>query len=156
MSNRRTHRTVGAAVGAASALVMLEKNATPLESVAEIFGGGLGGILGSALPDIVEPATSPNHRDIFHSAAAAAGLVRQARRRVSTYQRALCTKADAYAVKRKQPDASFLDQLIAFIAEIGLRVAAGFVSALAPGYLSHLALDASTPKSIPLLAARVF
>jgi len=36
----------------------------------EAFGGALGGWMGGALPDVIEPANSPNHRQTAHSWAA--------------------------------------------------------------------------------------
>jgi membrane-bound metal-dependent hydrolase YbcI (DUF457 family) len=33
------------------------------------------------------------------------------------------------------------------------RFAAGFANGLAAGYVSHLALDAATPRSLPLLVS---
>ncbi len=44
-----------------------------------------------------------------------------------------------------------ITQLLLSLFEIFWRLAAGFANGLAAGYLSHLALDAMTPRSIPLL-----
>lgn len=70
------------------------------------------------LPDILEPANSPNHRKFFHSIAAA-GLV-------------------AYATSgRHTNNYSKLARKIFVV--LGL------------GYLSHLALDCTTPRAIDLI-----
>jgi len=46
-----------------------------------------------------------------------------------------------------------LSKLLLAIEEFLWRFAAGLLIGLAVGYLSHLALDAVTPRSIPLLTA---
>lgn len=74
------------------------------------------------LPDVLEPALHPNHRQFFHSVAFAAML-----------------GAAAYKVYRWQP-------------EEPVQKAARFVLLVsASAYLIHLLLDAGTPKSLPLL-----
>jgi hypothetical protein len=44
-----------------------------------------------------------------------------------------------------------LTQFFLFLAEIALRLLAGFVNGIAAGYVSHLVLDAASPRSIPVL-----
>ena len=39
----------------------------PIDATLELFGGVVGGIAGGRLPDLIEPATSPNHRDPAHA-----------------------------------------------------------------------------------------
>jgi len=46
-----------------------------------------------------------------------------------------------------------ISRLLLSLFELLWRLAAGFANGLAAGYLSHLALDAVTPRSIPLLKA---
>jgi len=46
-----------------------------------------------------------------------------------------------------------LSKLLWTLAECFWRFLAGFTNGLAAGYISHLILDAATPRSIPLLAA---
>lgn len=47
-----------------------------------------------------------------------------------------------------------LSQLFLNMFELFWRFLTGFTSGLAAGYVSHLALDAVTPRSIPLLSNR--
>jgi membrane-bound metal-dependent hydrolase YbcI (DUF457 family) len=42
----------------------------------EVLGWAAGGALLGLLPDMLEPASSPNHRRFFHSIALAAGITR--------------------------------------------------------------------------------
>jgi inner membrane protein len=74
------------------------------------------------LPDILEPPTSPNHRKVFHSVACAIAV-------------GLCMKK-AWGWK---PDDD-LQRLARFV-----------VLVAGAGYLAHLALDASTQRSLPLI-----
>jgi membrane-bound metal-dependent hydrolase YbcI (DUF457 family) len=78
---------------------------------------GIGGAIG-LFPDLIEPATSPNHRAFFHSLAFS-GVV--------TYA----------AFGKHSENWSTEDKIAARIALLS--------------YLSHLALDAGTPKSLPLI-----
>lgn len=82
----------------------------------------LSAIIGSRLPDLIEPATSPNHRQFFHSwlvfGATAAAI------------KALCDW------KPLTPKEQHIRRLL--------------ISLLA-GYSSHLFLDALTTKSLPFV-----
>jgi len=46
-----------------------------------------------------------------------------------------------------------ISDLFAKLAELFWRFLAGLANGLAAGYVSHLALDAFTPRSLPLLAS---
>jgi len=155
MSNRRQHAIAGAAAGAGAALFQVRPSAPPFETLLEALGGAGGGFVGSALPDLIEPATSPNHRDVAHSVAASTALTVKTARPFSFYREGLRARADDYAAKRRQSEVPRLEQLWYFLCECFYRLVAGAVSGLVPGYLSHLVLDAGTPKGIPLLAARL-
>lgn len=74
------------------------------------------------LPDLIEPAVHPHHRQFFHSVVVAAGLVAGMRK---LYQWA--------------PDDDFEKLVRAFLLVGGAA------------YLSHLALDALTSRSLPLV-----
>ncbi|HET6630750.1 MAG TPA: metal-dependent hydrolase [Woeseiaceae bacterium] len=83
--------------------------------------GGLGALCGS-LPDLIEPAVHPNHRQFFHSIAFAVML--------------------GYGLRelyRWQPDEDWQRLLRG----VGL-IAGG-------AYLVHLAMDATTAKSLPFV-----
>lgn len=84
-------------------------------------GAGLAAVA-TRLPDVLEPALHPNHRQFFHSVAFAA-LIAAGWRKLYEWQ--------------PQDDGERL-------LRTGLMVCAG-------AYLCHLALDAMTAKSLPLL-----
>lgn len=86
-----------------------------------LAGAGLAAMV-TRLPDILEPAVHPNHRQFFHSVAFAA-LVAAGWHKLYEWQ--------------PQDDAERL-------LRVGLMVCAG-------AYLCHLALDALTAKSLPLV-----
>lgn len=86
-----------------------------------LAGGGLAALL-TKLPDILEPAVHPNHRQFFHSVAFAA--------LVAGGWKAL------YDWQPQSDDGRFWRK----VAMIG-----------AGAYLCHLALDALTPRSLPLI-----
>jgi membrane-bound metal-dependent hydrolase YbcI (DUF457 family) len=86
-----------------------------------LMAGGLGAMCGS-LPDLIEPATSPHHRQFFHSLAFGLMAFEGLRR-----------------VYRWHPE----DDLNRAIR--GLTLIAG------GAYLIHLAMDSTTPMSLPLV-----
>jgi len=88
--------------------------------IEHVLLSGLCGIIGAALPDILEPATNPHHRSLFHSFATGT---------VNGFGFNATNKSTTLAEPMK----------------VALR-------ALIISYLSHLILDATTPRSIPFLA----
>ncbi len=58
-------------------------------------------------------------------------------------------QGDKFVPVAVDPFSKFLLDLFALL----WRLAAGFANGLAAGYISHLALDAVTPRSIPLLTS---
>ena len=118
MPNANTHMLVGAGVGISTAL--LDKNKHPVSHhivIAPVVGAFMG-----RLPDIIEPANHPNHRQFFHSV----GII-------SIFSYGLI-KAYQWS-----PDDTF-DKFIRGLLLIG-----------GAAYLCHLFCDASTPKSLPLI-----
>lgn len=88
-----------------------------------LVAGPVVGNFFSKLPDIIEPAfKNPNHRQFFHSIAVLAAV--------------------GYGVKKAyewQPEDKFE------------KVIRSILLCAGAGYLSHLALDAITPRSLPLV-----
>ena len=71
MANRKQHIILGATAGVGGyAIYTYIKEEKP--SLPELIGAGLSGAAGSLLPDLIEPATNPNHRSFFHSVSFAA------------------------------------------------------------------------------------
>jgi membrane-bound metal-dependent hydrolase YbcI (DUF457 family) len=91
------------------------------ESTAKPLIGGVFGAFSARLPDVLEPATSPNHRQTFHSLLCA-GLVGYG----------------LYKVAKWKPETKG-DELLRLLLLIG-----------GAAYLSHLVLDGLTPQSLPL------
>ena len=120
MSCAREHQ-MGAAAGLAFATAIEEYARTNRVSGRCLAAAGCG-VAFASLPDLIEPATSPNHRKFFHSvtfAVAVAGTMYQ------LYQ------WDA------QTD--------------GERLLRGLLLLAGGAYLIHLAMDATTRKSLPLI-----
>jgi|SRR5690606_15533525 len=134
MSNRREHDMAGAFVGGLSVLASaMAAGRSP--SVGEVLGGVLSGVVTSRLPDVLEPATHSGHRRVAHSTVAP-GATGWAAKRLHRTHVALATAAEREA----DPVRRFLAQM-----------AGGATVGAAGGYASHLMLDATTPKGLPLL-----
>lgn len=135
--NATAHRTgAGLVIGILAAIreaqrVQAAKSQipTPLEkpefNVAKVGGASALAAAFGTLPDILEPATSPNHRQFFHSLAFAATI-----------------GWGLYELWQWEPDEEWQEWL-----KGGLLIAGG-------AYLVHLAMDATTKKSLPLLGIR--
>lgn len=88
-------------------------------TAAPVFSAAIASLLGS-LPDLIEPASHPNHRQFFHSAVFAAALIYGL---VRLYE--WKPRDSIYQITR------------------GALLIAGLA------YLAHVAMDARTTKSIP-------
>jgi inner membrane protein len=122
MPNCKTHFIAGALVGATVNLI-IQSLEMAMDYDREFDWGefflcaGAGAFAGLA-PDILEPATSPNHRQFFHSLVSA-GLI-------------ACAISGKHTLKLSRTTRLFL-----------------WVFGI--GYLSHIALDCTTPKRINFL-----
>lgn len=119
MANGNSHRIVSAlTIGGA---LMYQETLDNKKSCTPFFGAALGS-LSATLPDLLEPATNPRHRQFFHSVAFAAivgGL--------------------AWRIKEWQPEDAVEDAL------------RGLLLVGCSAYLIHLGMDALTKRSLPLL-----
>lgn len=153
MSRRRIHVVMGVAAGAGTAtLVATRNNEERLAVVLQAIGGAAGGYHGGILPDVLEPAISARHRGVAHSASAlAAGgtaIVKKGRSALDAARARVRQLEDALAME--QDPWRRLSLVVAIIiGHLGLGYAVGIVA----GYGSHLALDACTPGSLPLLGS---
>lgn len=121
MSNGPTHQLTAAVL--VGAMCIHAERDKQNKSARPIVGAVLAAKF-TKLPDILEPAVHPNHRQFFHSVAFASLL-----------------GIAGYKVYKWNPDNPF-DEAVRFV----LMVAIG-------AYGIHLLLDASTPKSLPLIGA---
>ncbi len=117
--NSGEHR-IASALALAAAGASTARN--PQEQTPRAAIGFVGGWCCGTLPDLIEPATNPNHRQFFHSFAVAFAI-----------------GYGLYKLYRWKPET----EIGGFVKGIGL-VAGG-------GYLVHLMLDATTPRSLPVL-----
>lgn len=117
--NGPTHRLAAAAV---VGLYMAAQERKVGSSTLNPFLGAAGASVFTNFPDMLEPATSPNHRAFFHSVAFA-GLLATA----------------LYKLNQWQPEDDF-DKLCRGVGMVALS-----------GYLVHLALDLTTARSLPLI-----
>jgi len=132
MPNFKRHATVGAAVAGGANLIyqIVRLYASPQpppnlwDALTKVKWGSVAvfaaaGAAIASVPDLLEPASHPNHRALFHSVCCGGALTYGAFGKHSERWR----DEDRHAVR---------------------------AGALA--YLSHLLLDAGTPKSLPLIA----
>ena len=150
MPRRRVHVAAGGAIGIAIGVATSRKLPRGHQDTHMAFAG-IGGVLGSVAPDVLEPATSPNHRAFFHSVAACVALsAARAADWASKCHRAAAecgsraSAATDEAVRRWENIKAFL-----------WRALAGFLIGLVAGYASHLALDATTSRSLPLFSSAI-
>jgi membrane-bound metal-dependent hydrolase YbcI (DUF457 family) len=112
---------VGAVVAIAASFFIKRGNGDPIK-ITDIGLMGLAGKGGGRLPDLLEPATSPNHRQFFHS-----------------FTTLSLTGAALYKTYKWEPEDEF-GEILRLIAIAGLGA-----------YISHLVLDSSTPKGLPIV-----
>jgi hypothetical protein len=170
MPDRQTHTSVGTATGAVYA-AWQAKDQSPANFLVEVIGGAAGGWCGGALPDVIEPGSCGSwHRSLAHSGATGTAIV-TARGKLIEWEKFCRERAEYCRIQAEQngmvtmvPDplrpCLFVPapinpwaQLRWKLEEMFWRFAAGFVNGLAAGYISHLSLDARTPRSLPLLVS---
>jgi inner membrane protein len=120
--NGPTHRLVA---GAATCAYLMHQEAKDGQPTVKPFLGAAAAAALTGLPDILEPATSPNHRAFFHSLAFA-GLLGMGMKKMYDWE--------------PETDGKKLLGQIALVA--------------GTAYLIHLALDFTTRKSLPLVGLR--
>lgn len=149
MASRKEHIDWGAPLGAIAAFAFAVLDGQSLQNaLIEAAGGGGGGYVGATAPDFLEPATSPNHRQLAHSRLAGFSLAGVTVANVRGWQRRLRAEADRLnALAAATPDRSASLNLRA--QAVSLRMLVGVLPGLAAGYLSHLVLDSTTPRGLP-------
>lgn len=150
MADGKTHLIAGIATGTAAA-VYTAREQQGVDFMAELIGGAVGGAIGGKLPDILEPAIHSWHRSTAHSVATAMTIGITAARSISAWQdfcHANAARQDDLCESATDVVGRAWHSFLAFL----WRLLSGIVVGLSVGYLSHLALDAGTPRSIPLLA----
>lgn len=149
MANRNEHLLWGGIAGAGACLATaIIRKQNP--SLLEFIGAVLSGIAAACLPDWLEPATHPNHRAFFHSVAFAGTAlpplwIALANSRDGQLRNAAWCEQSAATAQNAQDAQYWRDQAGWH------RLLAGISIGIAPGYASHLAADALTPKRLPFL-----
>ena len=150
MPNRQTHVRVGILAGCGFAAYRSCEQDLP-NMLLETIGGGVGGYVGSRLPDVVEPASWPGHRQLAHSAITGGAVAFSIYELLAGWENLCRSKAELYSQQKGTEGTNVLKNILFTLLEIILRVVAGFLSGLGAGYLSHLALDGTTRSGIPFL-----
>jgi hypothetical protein len=167
MPGKETHSYVGVTAGAGYAAFQA-KGQAPLNFLVEVAGGAVGGWYGGLLPDVIEPGTSSWHRSFAHSGTTGTGVVAVMKTTLTDWREFCYERSEYCRIQGEQivvnmvPDALVPNLFVPAppdpwtqvgwtLAALFWRFAAGFANGLAAGYVSHLALDALTPRSIPFL-----
>ena len=149
MADRRKHRQVGAIFGFLFTLSILDDQEATPHSV-EMMGGLLGGIFGGMLPDLIEPPSHPGHRSIAHALLPIGGAGIFVVPNLQSCQH-LCRREAAQCRLFHRMSRNETERLRWEVEELIWRYAAGVIPGIVAGYLSHLLLDAATPRGLPLL-----
>ena len=154
MPKRKTHQSIGALTGAGAALVAA-RDQQPPHQVIEVLAAGISGWYSSLIPDIIDPAMSPNHRSIGHGAVQGIAGLKVALDKIPSAQGQLRAQAQEFAQRRQHVRPGGEDPWPIWCleaAELLCRMLSGVLIGLVAGYGSHLVLDARTPRGLPLLA----
>jgi len=149
MANGKTHEVVGMAAGSGVALFRA-RNQPLADQLVEGVGGAIGGYLGGKMPDVLEPAIHAWHRNFCHSWTVGA-LVAGGVAALGRWEKDCRERAADFRRRRLAADVQPLMAFFYWLAELFWNLAAGFLAGLGAGYVSHLVLDASTPRGLPLL-----
>ena len=153
MPNKQTHRPIGLTVGAVVALQ--QASGSIRDQILETLAGAGGGWIGAALPDWLDPpCLGPRHRGAAHGIlTAGSALIAMSKWSIESrgYLRSRSAEHTALAASAQLP----LRAAFHLIVAASYRAMPGFLSGLAAGYCSHLALDAVTPAGLPLMSRRI-
>jgi len=149
MPNRKLHRSVGLVSGGIAAGVSAaNRNSNVL---LEAVGGAFGGLVGSALPDVIDPPTSPRHRSVGHGMAHSAVAFSYLMKAIPEWQERLRARA-ARELAAADAATSESSKFGHTLTHVLLLLAAGAVMGVAVGYASHLIMDAATARGLPFVA----
>ena len=149
MPGHDAHTLAGIAAGVAAIPAcrqMLVSEPNPIERVLMVSSA----ITGSHAPDILEPADSPEHRGFFHSILFEVLLAIGVFIAVSELLKKLEEFESKFRWYRANGWSIPAEDLSAYK---GLRWIICSVVGFSCGYQSHLALDGTTPKGLPLLGS---
>lgn len=153
MPNGKTHKAISTVGGLGLGLQMSAGMPGDV-LVVRTAATTIGAVMGGALPDILEPGIHSWHRKAAHSAAVGGGLTWLGLSSASGFQdlkhewesKAFQLREARLALPQGYPDRSTL-----WLQEMGLHALVGLLTGLLFGYVLHLAADATTPRSLPLV-----
>ncbi len=147
MPNGKQHALIGAIAGAIRSFHD-EPNLRGRDRWFHLAGSVLGGIAGSKIPDWLEPATHPNHRQAAHGVLPNLALAKMTK----PTRRYLRVKSKRWARQGEVPVQGQLARSNTDGISRDFRfLISGSISGFEAGYASHLVADAFTPKSLPLI-----
>lgn len=135
MPNGNIHNTAGAILGT-SIYLTIQDNSTEKRNVdlGELFLFSGIGLSTARIPDIIEPATNPNHRDFFHSLVFAGIMGYVGVKALQDFQ-----------TRRLERRASGIEKWSKYeYVDIAIMIAAGSI-------LLHIVMDGFTPKGLPFI-----
>jgi membrane-bound metal-dependent hydrolase YbcI (DUF457 family) len=146
--NGKAH-TLGGIVGGPTAGISLSIQANRKPTFVEACGWVAAGIGGARVPDILEPAFCPRHREFCHSGTVLAiDLAALQSQTMQNWIEELRSKAREYHLwAQANPDGALMYSLLAYFLEFCAGALPGFLG----GYASHLILDSTTPCGIPAI-----
>jgi len=144
MPNRKVHVITSGLAGVGVAA--LEKKCIhPLEQLSHLVGGAVGGVIGGRTPDVLEPATSPCHRQCFHGIVPCGSVVTFGGAfLLETYRKLIAWAESAPGADTSKDQPIPLDRCFRFFV-------AGAYKGFLAGYAVHLLLDSRTPKGLPIV-----
>lgn len=148
MPNGKTHRVFGTVTGAVIA-THKARSLPPAQQLIEGIGGALGGRSAAIWPDLIDPPTSPNHRSVGHGFLATTVMLDLAYHNLDHWQAQLRNRAEEYARLRDTATDPLTWCWYALCWAL-CHLASGALAGVMAGYASHIALDALTPKGLPL------
>ncbi len=147
MPNRNAHLAIGAVTGALRSC-LAEPRLKGTDQFWNLVGGAIGGAVGGLLPDVLEPATSPHHRQFAHGVLPTLGVAALTR----PVRRAVKVRTRRWAREGPLPGTSMQSTSGSAGVPRELRfLLLGAIRGIEAGYVSHLAADALTPKGLPLI-----
>jgi membrane-bound metal-dependent hydrolase YbcI (DUF457 family) len=150
MAKKPMHVKAGVLTGAGLAAYRAREQKL-LDILLEAVGGGVGGYFGGRLPDIIEPALWPGHRQFAHSVTAGTGIIVGFNELLEMWEKWCRSKSQYFSNRNDVETMNLLRRVLYAFLEMLFRIGAGTLSGLGAGYLSHLVLDGQTPNGLPLL-----
>lgn len=149
MPNRSVHLPTSGAAGAFFAFHNAPRSSGS-HTTQEVIGGLIGGLVGGLLPDLLDPPLHPGHRAMAHALLPVGLGAAISLKNLNTWQSWVRCQADQFLLLRMR----CLDPILAgayLLLEWVLRMIAGLLAGLIAGYVTHVALDFTTPRCLPVL-----